>query len=196
MVNLRFWRKSEEQLTEQDHFYASGLFSSENQKTQSEIDQNRDMGTNLHMITDDGLLTQIEQFCKYQVEVPKVEMIPDGKGGFVPHVTMETKDMVDWNMIALRALCTNVLCTRWIDPRDADYYKESLEYELEELKEQMSHSEYQRKAALFDAVKPILLTAIDDAVNGRKARLLKVQIKGFEVDVRHQQPGKGNVVNQ
>ena len=54
----------------------------------------------------------------------------------------------------------------------------------------MSAAEFQRKASLFDAMKPILLTAIDDAVNGRKARLLKVQLKGFELSVQHQQPGK------
>lgn len=187
---LAFWKRDTPTLNEQDHFYATNLFSSENSRQTNDVEMRQALGTNIHMIEDEGLLSQIEAFSKYPVDVVTFETEVSPSGAVTSKTITKPKELIDWNMVSLRVLSSKVIRTSWIDPKDADIYKEELEYAVEELKENLSQAEYQRKGPFYDAVKFMLLTAIDDAVNGRKARLLKVQLKGFELSVQHQEPGR------
>lgn len=196
MVNLKFWKRNTETLNEMDHSYATNLFTSENGKQSSDVEMRRELGTNIHMIEDEGLTQQIEIFSKYEVMVPQVERLEPIKlpetGEIIeykPIYKVVKKELIDWNMVALRVLISKVIRTSWIDQANAEIYKEQIEYDIEELKENLSHAEYQRKGPFYDSIKFMLLTAIDDAVNGRKARLMKVQLKGFELSVQHQPQG-------
>ena len=93
-------------------------------------------------------------------------------------------------MLALRFYLSKLIATRWIDNIDAEIYKLQFEYNVRRLKQSLEPSEYRRKAPIYDAVLFQGLMAIDDAINGRKARLMKVQLRGFEVAVSHQRAGQ------
>jgi hypothetical protein len=193
-LNPRKWgRHNTEQLNEQDHYYANNLFTSENGKLNSQVEEHQALGTNIHMIEDGGLFEQIESFCKYpQAMIIYESVVAHNQITGEPRTLLQPKtvesETIDWNMMSLRELMSKIIATRWISQADADIYKEEIEYAIEEIIENLSHDEFQRKAQFYRNAKFIILTAIDDAVNGRKARLLKVQLKGFELNVQHGQP--------
>jgi len=189
---LKWFKGKEDQLTDQDHVYGSSAFAGSVQKPETDQESRRDLAINIHMIEDEGLIEQIQQFCRVPTLTPIYIEKLDNEGNVVERKIEKFQETytMDYKMLALRFYLSKLIATRWIDSIDADIYKLKFEYNIRRLKQSLEPGEYKRKAPIYDAVLFQGLMAIDDAINGRKARLMKVQLRGFEVAVSHARSGQ------
>ncbi|RLI22927.1 hypothetical protein DRO45_00140 [Candidatus Bathyarchaeota archaeon] len=145
-----------------------GLAVGESQRPLTEQEMLEALGINIHMIEDQSV-KDILSGMSYDVRVTE-----DGK-------VVPTGD-VDINMLAMTVATSKLIRTSYVDPIDAEIGQ--LEAERFVLRQLIGMDEdtYELGGHNFlDALSQIIKTAWSDAKHGRKAKLLKVMAKSFEV---------------
>jgi hypothetical protein len=161
--------------------YSHGLVVADSGRTQSEIEHIRELGINRDLIDDDKLDQFLESFSMQTV------LQPDPKD---PKKMREVRIAVPrWAAVFIAR--SSLIRTSYMDPIDAAIGQIRTRRLLRKVKMSMSEEEYENGGALLlDAVRLITDTAWCDAINGRKAKLLKVSPKTFEIQWRDQQKGQ------
>jgi hypothetical protein len=156
------------ELTEQQKISIHSIFSGESSRSLSEREDAALLGINREMIHDDSLEKWLEKLSVLKSE--------------------EDEPIVDMNMMALRIKSSCLIRTSFVDPIDARIHMLEAEQFVERVELDMDEDTYDYGGTNFlEAVKDVIVTGWSDSVNGRKAKLLKVTSKAFEVSVPEQQ---------
>jgi len=131
-----------------------------------------ELGINIHMIEDDKLNIFLENIALIKNGDDKVEDI-------------------DLNALALRIMSTKLIRASWVDPIDVEIAQLELERLINRVEMDMDEDTYEYGGTnLLEAMSKVIQTAWADAKNGRKAKLMKVTPKVFEITMT--EPGKKN----
>jgi hypothetical protein len=165
--------------------FAHGITIADAQRSQSDYEAARELGINLHMINDDKVNSFLE--------------------GMAINTTMG-KDPVSKKDVIIRSAVpkyaavfiarSSLIRTSMIDPIDAQIGMLETKDLLLEVQMSMSEEEFEGGGALMlDAVKLITDTAWLDAQGGRKAKLMKVSPKSYEVSFKEAKKGDNGGFN-
>lgn len=160
-----FGRKSEDKETR--NLVIQGLAAGESQRPLTEQEMMESLGINIHMI-EDSRVSDILSGMSCEVEA----------GGDGKPVVRD----VDLNMLAMVVATSKLIRTSYVDSVDAEIGQ--LEAERFVLRQLIGMNEDTFELGgynFLDAVSQIIKTAWSDAKMGRKAKLLKVTAKTFEV---------------
>ena len=142
----------------------------DSQRPLSESEMIEQLGINIHIIEDDKLNSFLEQIC----------LIKDKQGKVLD---------VDLNALALRIMATKLIRSSWVDPIDVDIAQLELERLINRVEMDMDEDTYEYGGTnLLEAIAKVVQTAWSDAKGGRKAKLLKVSPRVFEINMP--EPGK------
>lgn len=162
--------------------FAHGITIADAQRSQSDYEAARELGINLHMINDDKVNSFLEGMAISQTI---------GKDPFT-HKDVIVRSAVP-KYAAVFIARSSLIRTSMIDPIDAQIGMLETKDLLMEVQMSMTEEEYEGGGALMmDAVKLITDTAWLDAQNGRKAKLMKVSPKSYEVSFKEQKKGENN----
>jgi hypothetical protein len=171
--------------------YGNALIASDN-RPPSAVEERKELEINIHMIEDEGLLQKLDALCAITINEPLYNR--DGTLSIHPETGQPMfiqKQLIREWALALRVYASKVLATRNIDPYDAETAKIRLRRNVLEIKRNMNRKERALFSEFIDAVKEYCESALDDAKNGRKGMLLKVQQKRLEVGLSHNKAGTG-----
>lgn len=137
----------------------------------TEQEMREQLGINVHMIDDETLTKFLEDLSKGI----------DGKGN----------QTIDLDAASLRILASKLLRTSYIEPIDALIGQLEVENLIARMELEMNEEEYELGGTNFlEATGQLIKTAYSDSVNGRKAKLLKVTPKAFEINIPEQDKKK------
>lgn len=171
--------------------YGNALIASDN-RPPSAVEERKELEINIHMIEDEGLLQKLDGLCAITINEPLYNK--DGTLSLHPETKQPMfiqKHLIREWALALRVYASKVLATRNIDPYDAETAKIRLRRNILEIKRNMNRKERALFSEFIDAVREYCESALDDAKNGRKGMLLKVQQKRLEVGLSHNKAGAG-----
>ncbi len=148
------------------------ITAAEGSRPLSEHEEAQNLGINRAMIQDDGLLKWLDALAKVKGSDPNYPII-------------------DLNMLALRIKASPLLRTSYVDEADAKIAMLEAEQFIDRVEMELDEDTYDYGGTNFlEAMKDIIITSWADSTNGRKAKLLKVQPKAFEISVPEQQQKK------
>ena len=153
----------------------TGVLMGEAQRPISQQEIIEQLGINIHIIEDDRLNALLEGMA-----------VMRNKDGNV--------DEVDLDALALRVMASKLIRSSWVDPIDADIAQLEVERFINRVEMNMDEDTYEYGGTnLLEAVGKIIQTAWSDAKNGRKAKLLKVTPRVFEISMPEKK--KGSVIS-
>jgi len=136
----------------------------------SETEMMEQLGINIHMIEDDKLNSFLE----------KISIIKDGD---------DKVEDIDLNTLALRIMSTKLIRASWVDPIDVDIAQLEVEALIDRIELDMDEDTYEFGGSnLLEAMGKVIQTAWSDAKGGRKAKLMKVTPRVYEISMT--EPGK------
>jgi hypothetical protein len=160
--------------------YSHGLVVADSGRTQSELEQIRELGINRLMIDDDKLDQFLESFSI------KIAYIPDPKDPKGKKMVPVKIPVHKWAAVFMAR--SSLIRTSYVDNIDAQIGMIRSRRLLRKVKMTLSEEEYEEGAALLlEAVGMICDTAWCDAIDGRKAKLMKVNPKTFEIQWKGEQ---------
>lgn len=144
-----------------------GVLTNQSGMSTSDREALMNLGINREMITDDNL------FRILGLLTVRTEDNGDGK----PIV-----QDINPNMLAIRIMASQLIRCSFVDPIDAEIAMLESDRLIKRIEIVMDEDTYEYGGANFlDACNEIIKTAWCDAKNGRKAKLLKVMLKSFEI---------------
>jgi len=136
----------------------------------SDTEMMEQLGINIHMIEDDKLNSFLEN----------ISTIKDGDNKITD---------IDLNTLALRIMSTKLIRASWVDPIDVDIAQLEVEALIDRIELDMDEDTYELGGSnLLEAMGKVIQTSWSDAKNGRKAKLMKVSPKVYEITMT--EPGK------
>ena len=161
--------------------FAHGITVSDSGKTQTDIEVQRELGINRLLITDDDMNDLVKGMAFNVVKV----IGSDGK------LVEQTTIVPRWAAVFI--IRSQLIRTSYNSKHDA--YIGMLETEdlLDKVAMQMSELEYENGGSLLlQAIQLLAETAWSDSIEGRKAKLLKVSPKTYEIGFRGQDKKSGS----
>lgn len=166
---FKFLRRNKKTNSETSMIATHAAIMSDASRPVSETEMMEQLGINIHMIEDDKLNTFLET----------ISVVKDCKG----------KIEVDLNTLALRIMSTKLIRASWVDPIDVDIAQLELERLINRVEMDMDEDTYEYGGTnLLEAMAKVIQTAWSDAKNGRKAKLMKVTPRIYEITMT--EPGK------
>jgi len=144
-----------------------GLVQGDSQRPMTQQQMMEQLGINIHMIEDDTV-KQMLQSMSVEVKENNGKLVTTGN--------------IDVNMLAMLVMTSKLIRTSFVDPIDSEIGM--LDAERFVIRQEIDFDEetYELGGSnLNDAISQLIKTAWCDAKNGRKAKLLKVTAKTFEV---------------
>lgn len=167
--------------------FAHGITIADTQRSQSDYEAARELGINLHMINDD----KVNAFLESMAVTTSVGKDPITKKEVLIRTAVP-------KYAAVFIARSSLIRTSMIDDVDANIGMLETRCLLRRVRMSMTEEEYEGGGALMlDAVKLITDTAWLDARGGRKAKLMKVSPKSYEVSFKDGKKGdQGGGYNQ
>jgi hypothetical protein len=159
--------------------FSHGMVVADAGKSVSELEAIRELGINKHLITDDKVDAILEGMATLAV----VEQDPITKKDVIRKYTVPK-----WAAAFIAR--SQLIRTSYNDRRDA--YIGMLESEdlLDQIAMQMSEAEFENGGGLMlQAVQLLIDTAWSDSIDGRKAKIVKVSPKTYEIAWKNEKKG-------
>jgi len=174
---FKFFRRDKTNKPSEAHTIAMhGAVMGDSQRPVDEQTMAEQLGINIHTIEDDKLNSFLEQIA--------IIKGPDGT----------VKD-VDLNALALRVMVSKLIRSSWVDPIDVDIAQLEVERLINRVEMEMDEDTYEYGGTnLLEAVAKIIQTAWSDAKGGRKAKLLKVTPRVYEITMAEPGKKKGGIL--
>jgi hypothetical protein len=164
VLSRLFGRESKEP-SELSKVLMHAAFSGEAGRPITEHEMMESLGINVHMIEDTSLTHFLEELSKERND--KKEIV-----GF------------DLDIVALRIMVSKLIRTSYVDPIDAQIAQLETERFITRIEMELDEDTYEYGGTNFlEACGKIISTAWSDSINGRKAKILKVMPKAFEISV-------------
>lgn len=133
------------------------------------------LGINVHIIEDDKLIELLERLSFAKNDNDEVE--------------------VDKDSLALRVMASKLIRSSWLDPLDSIIGQLEAERLVNRIEMNMNEDEYEYGGTnLLEAFLKLIQTAYSDAKDGRKAKLLKVTPRVFEIGMRETKKKEGGIL--
>lgn len=148
------------------------IVTADTQKTQAEHEEAQQLAINLPMLRDDYLLKTLESMAivKYYSQADKEKKNP------LAHI--------NWDLLALRAKASPLIRTSYVDPIDTLIAQVESEIFVLRIEMNLNEDEYELGGTNFlEAMGDIFMTAWSDAKEGRKAKLLKVAPREYQISI-------------
>jgi hypothetical protein len=159
-------RRKKNERTDAQNAFIHGVLAGDVTKAPDEQQLERDLGINLNMIKDDRLNNLLDGLAAQQVTDA------DGK----------TTVQFDLDMVALRLQTTHLIRTSFLSPLDAQIGMLRARRLMRKIKMKMSHEVFEAGGGnIVEACNQIIDTSYNDAVEGKKAMLLKVYERKYEI---------------
>lgn len=170
---LNILRRGKKEPSDLQKAVMANIITSDAGRTASEREDAALLGINLNMIQDEGLTKWLDRLSVIKTDGH------DGNPG---------EAIVDLNMLALRFMCSSLIRTSYVEPIDAEIAMMETEQFVNRIELQLPEDSYEFGGSnLLEAICAVIKTSWADAVNGRKAKLLKVSPRVFEVNLPEQQ---------
>lgn len=164
------------QASEFDKAVVHALVSADTQRSETEHEEARLLAINKPLLMDDWLLGTLERLAVIEWT--------DDKG--------QPRVHVDWDALAMRTKDSPVLRGSYVDPIDAQIRMVKSRRFAGRIELMTSEDEYELGATNFyEAMDDHYATTWADATNGRKAKLLKVSPRQFEISMPEHKQEKG-----
>ena len=151
------------------HVALHGMVAGESQRPLTQQQLMQELGINIHMIEDENVNALLGSMS--------VDVENDGNGNPI------VKD-VDLNMLAMIIMTSKLIRTSFVDPIDSEIGQLDAERFVIRQELDLDEETYELGGTnLNDALSQLIKTGWSDAKNGRKAKLLKVLAKTFEVRI-------------
>ena len=157
-----------------------GLIHGDSSRPLTQQQMMEQLGINIHMIEDDTV-KQMLQSMSVELQENNGKLMATGN--------------IDVNMLAMIVMTSKLIRTSFVDPIDSEIGM--LDAERFVIRQEIDYDEetYELGGSnLNDALSQLIKTAWCDAKNGRKAKLLKVMAKTFEVRTPEAKKGEGGWV--
>jgi hypothetical protein len=154
----------------------------------TEADRIKEMGVDNYLLLDNDLMRLVEGWCVRHIS--RVFIGPDGNPVFGPDnkiVLIPSEEPVPW-AIELRIFLSNLIAGRTIKHREVEIYKLWVRCRFAEIIDMMPPQDLRNYGGAVEDIEMIVSTSFDDAEDGQKGRLLKVQERHFKVAM--DKPGK------
>lgn len=174
MVSFPWSHKVDQAALDRQVSIAQGMLASEGQRTTSEIEMQRDLGTNFHMTESPELMEVIKALAIRTQFVT----ITDGDGKVIK---TEPRPWYHPVFTTLYIEVNRLHGMRWLDPIDAEIAMYQVKYNFKKQKMKLTPEEYSQWGGVVDALERLALGAISDSLNGRKPKLLKVSPRTYEM---------------
>jgi len=172
---FKLFKRKKPQNTELQNASAYAVLLGDSQKSPQEMEILERQGINIHMIEDSNLNTYLEKMS-----------VIENNG----------KSEVDLNAFALRIMATKLIRASWVDPIDVDIAQLELERLINRVEMDMDEDTYEYGGTnLLEAIAKVIQTAWSDAKGGRKAKLLKVTPRVFEISMPTQRKNKEGLIS-
>jgi len=131
----------------------------------------QELGINIHMLEDDNLTALLKA------------------------LSTSNKKNEDLDDLALRVMSSKLIRSSWLDPIDTMIGQLEAERLITRIEMNMNEDEYEYGGTnLLEAISKIIQTAYSDAKDGRKAKLLKVSPRVFEIAMRETKKKEGGII--
>lgn len=207
---MHWFHKDDRQRQREEVSLAIPVLASDSARTPSDIETQQQLGINIHMIESDELMNNLTKLAERHYKIPLMQE--------VPMVTKEGVCVIDANgeqvynkqpindkegnpifeervfyhpvFFTLKVHLDKLFSTRYLDPIDADIAIHQVKYDFNELKMQLSYEEFSQWNGYIDALQRMAISAICDSKKGRKAQLMKITSKTYEMRLRSMEEGK------
>lgn len=176
MVNFPWSKKDDSAALDRQAAITQSILQGDGQRTTSELEMQRDLGTNFHMTEAPELMEVVRSLAARMYDYPVEVDEATGK-------VLKTERRVWYHPVftTLYIEVNRLHGMRWLDPVDAEIAMWQVKYNFKKQKMKLSPQEYSQWGGVVDALERLALGAISDSLNGRKPKLLKVQPRTFEV---------------
>lgn len=141
-----------------------GILSGDSMRPQSEQEMIEQLGINYHMLEDDELSRILMNLAITKNDGQEAE--------------------IDLNALAMRIDASKVIRASYVEPIDAEIAQLEAERSVNRIELSLNEDTYEYGGTnLLEAYSRFVKTAWSDATKGRKAKLLKVISKSFEVNI-------------
>jgi len=189
-LDPRSWfRKDDGHRFREEVGLAIPVLASDSARAPSDIETQQQLGINIHMIESEDLMDDLGKLAERHYRVPAYndgKKVVDEKGNPV----FEERVYYHPVFMTLKVHMDKLFSTRYLDPIDAEIAICQVEYEFNKLKMQLGYEEYRQWGSYVDALKRMAVSAICDSKKGRKAQLMKITSKGYEMRIRPMEEGK------
>jgi len=169
-MNLNPFKRKQTDQSDTKAFATYGAIMGDASRPASETEIMETLGINIHIIEDEKLMALLDRM----VDTKDENGNPNG---------------VDLDNLALRVMATKLIRGSWVDPIDVDIAQLEVERLINRIEMNMDEDTYEYGGTnLLEAIAKVIQTAWSDAKGGRKAKLLKVTPKVFEISMP--EPGK------
>jgi len=135
------------------------------------------LGINPHMIEDEKLNTLLDNLTR--VKNPQTNEVI----------------AIDMDALSLRVMISKLIRSSWLDPIDATIGQLEAERFITRVEMNMNEDEYEYGGTnLLESISKIIQTAYSDAKDGRKAKLLKVTPRVFEIGMHETKKKEGGIL--
>lgn len=193
-LDPRNWFKGDRgQRAREEAAMAIPIMASESGRSPSDVETQQQLGINIHMIESDSLMDDLSKLAERRYRVPIFndgKLVQDSKG----NPLYEERVYFHPVFMALKVHLDKLFSTRYLDPIDVDIAICNVEYEFNKLKMQLSYEEFTQWSSYIEALKRMAISAICDSKKGRKAQLMKITSKGYELRMHSIQEGKKGVM--
>ena len=129
-----------------------------------------------------------------------IHMVEDGElnallKGLSTHKNSDDSIDVDFDVLALRVMSSKLLRSSWLDPIDTMIGQLEAERLVTRIEMNMDEDTYEYGGTnLLESLSKIIQAAYSDAKDGRKAKLLKVSPRVFEIAMRDTKKKEGGII--
>ncbi len=165
----------------------NNIGSTANNIPASEEARIKEMGVDNYLLLDNDLMRLVEGWCvrhrKSALTDPNGNIVftPDGKVALIDY-----EEPVAW-AIELRIFLTNLIAGRTIKHKEVEIYKLWVRCRFAEIIDMMPPKDLKDYGGAVEDIGLVVETAFDDAEDGQKGRLLKVQERHFKVAMERQE---------
>lgn len=158
------------------------------QKPLSEQEWREQLGINYELLHDEFIEAMLQARCYKPGRIVKIK---DDGGNEREIIVPE----LDRDMAALRTLMSHLNRTSFITSEEGELIKLYMERTIIGIEMKMDEDDYDLgEGNLLDAINVLIRLAVDDAVEGRKAKLIKTIPRRTEITVNPEQRKKGGWV--
>lgn len=162
---FKWFRRNKDENKEAKVAIAHGILAGSSQNPMDEQRLMEELNINIHMIEDKPLNDFLSD----------IATIKDDKGNVTEY---------DLNVVALRVLASKLIRTSYVDPIDVDIAQLEVDRLINRVEMNMDEETYEYGGTnLLEAMGKIIQTAWSDAKIGRKAKLLKVSPRVYEITI-------------
>lgn len=177
---LHWFRRDNRQQLREEASLAIPIMASDSARAPSDIETQQQLGINIHMIESDDLMDDLTKLAERHYRIPAFndgKPVVDEKGNHV----FEERVFYHPVFMTLKVHMDKLFSTRYLDPIDAEIAICQVEYEFNKLKMQLNYEEYTQWGSYIDALKRMAVSAICDSKKGRKAQLMKITSRAYEM---------------